>query len=222
MHRIPEPELMDGKAQSLAYANADFEQPNRLFMECLSQRIDPYFQGAILDLGCGPGDIAIRIAKTYSQAEIDAIDGSKPMLDYARRALEGQPSTLQERVRLIEAIIPQDSLPRQQYQLIISNSLLHHLHNPQDFWQTVNRYRDEHTVIVVMDLFRPDTSADASKLVEHYAGDEPEILRHDFYHSLCAAFTPQEIEAQLIEAGLEWLQVNKVSDRHLLIQSTNI
>ena len=220
MQRIPEPELMDGEAQSLAYASADFEQPNSLFMEFLRQRIDPNFQGAILDLGCGPGDIAIRIAKTYSQAEIDAVDGSQVMLEYARRALKDQSRHLQERVRFIKAIIPQDPLPRQQYQLIVSNSLLHHLHNSQDFWQTVNRYRDENTFILVMDLFRPDTIADASNLVERYADDEPEILRHDFYHSLCAAFTPQEIETQLIEAGLERLRVSKISDRHLLIQST--
>ena len=222
MRRIPEPELMDGKEQSLAYANADFEQPNSQFMAFLTHRIGPNFQGSILDLGCGPGDIALSVAKAFPNAAIDAVDGSQTMLEYARHNLNGQSQRLQAQIRFVEAIIPQDSLPRDRYHLIISNSLLHHLHNPQDFWQTVNRYRDDNTFILVMDLFRPDTLAEASKLVETYAKGEPEILRQDFYHSLCAAFTRQEIEIQLREAGLEQLMVSKVSDRHVLIESANI
>jgi hypothetical protein len=51
--------------------------------------------------------------------------------------------------------------------------------------------------------------------VEAYAGAEPEILRRDFFNSLCAAFTPDEVRAQLREAGLA-LEVLDVEDRHLV------
>ena len=43
------------------------------------------------------------------------------------------------------------------------------------------------------------------------------MLRHDFYASLCAAFTPEEVRQQLEDAGLAALDVNVISDRHLTI-----
>ena len=35
MRRRPEPELMEDAAQALAYAQADFSEPNRLFLKLL-------------------------------------------------------------------------------------------------------------------------------------------------------------------------------------------
>ena len=38
-----------------------------------------------------------------------------------------------------------------------------------------------------------------------------------FYHSLCAAFTPEEISGQCSAAGLQELHVETFGDRHVLI-----
>jgi len=69
----------------------------------------------------------------------------------------------------------------------------------------------------VVDLFRPETVAEAQRLVNEYACGEPDILRRDFYNSLCAAFEPHEVEAQLATAGLAGLAVDVISDRHLAV-----
>ncbi len=68
-----------------------------------------------------------------------------------------------------------------------------------------------------MDLFRPDSIEQAAALVERYAAGEAEILRRDFYLSLLAALTPDEVEKQLREANLAELSVRNVSDRHMMI-----
>ena len=68
-----------------------------------------------------------------------------------------------------------------------------------------------------MDLMRPDNDARVAALVREYAGSEAEILQRDFKASLKAAFTPAEVRAQLLAAGLEELTVSVVSDRHLTI-----
>jgi hypothetical protein len=68
-----------------------------------------------------------------------------------------------------------------------------------------------------MDLFRPASTTAAQAIVDLYAADEPEVLRQDFLASLCAAFEPAEIEAQLRAHGLDGLAVRLVSDRHLLV-----
>ena len=57
-----------------------------------------------------------------------------------------------------------------------------------------------------------------ARVVDTYAAGEPEILRRDFFHSLCAAFEPREVEMQLEAAGLSGLAVAVISDRHLVVQ----
>jgi cyclopropane fatty-acyl-phospholipid synthase-like methyltransferase len=219
MKRIPEPELMEGEEQSRAYAQADFEQPHSHFLHLLQEHIGTNFQGYVLDLGCGSGDITIRVARAYPDCIIHGVDGSAAMLKYARRALASEPILHQRRVRFIQGIIPEKQLPCDRYDLIISNSLLHHLHLPEDLWLTVKKYSGDNTPIFVMDLLRPPSPAAASHLVETYALNEPEILKRDFYNSLCAAFEIAEIQGQLKQAKLDNLSVKQVSDRHVLIKS---
>lgn len=214
MKRILEPELMEDKAQVLAYAQADFSEPNEHFIQNLKALIGVRgFEGHALDLGCGPGDISCRFARAYPSARVDALDGSRAMLDYAESMI---PSELSARVRFIHGKLPTVSLPRSRYDLIFSNSLLHHLPEPQALWHFIRRYAGNGASIAVMDLFRPQSVRQAKEIVERYAVTEPEILQRDFYHSLLAAFTPEEIEEQLREAGLNF-DVERISDRHVFI-----
>jgi hypothetical protein len=55
------------------------------------------------------------------------------------------------------------------------------------------------------------------RLVNQYSGNEPDVLKKDFYHSLLAAFEPEEVEQQLSIVGLSELSVKIVSDRHIVI-----
>ena len=64
---------------------------------------------------------------------------------------------------------------------------------------------------------RPDSPQAARNIVETVAPNELPILKEDFYASLCAAFTPEEVKKQVNRSGLP-LQVTPVSDRHMVIQ----
>lgn len=210
MQRQLEPELMEDPAQVLAYAQADFEIPHNGFINHIKTLVGNTFNGVALDLGCGSGDICRRFAHAYPHSHIHAVDGSKAMLDYAESVEPSLP------IQYIHGRLPDVILPQPNYDIIFSNSLLHHLPKPEILWQTVNCYAKKGTYIVMMDLFRPESAESARELVTRYAGNEPEILQHDFYHSLLAAFTKEEILAQLVIAQLP-LQVTQISDRHLLM-----
>ncbi|MBN2885593.1 MAG: class I SAM-dependent methyltransferase [Chromatiaceae bacterium] len=217
MKRRPEPELMEGEAQALAYAEADFSASNSLFMELLAQLNPGPLDGArALDIGCGPADIPRRFLSAYPRAHCDALDGSRAMLDRAEAMLAGRPG-LAARCRLLHECIPSAQLPAQHYDLILSNSLLHHLHEPQVLWRTILDCARPGALVLVMDLTRPASAGWVEALVETYAANEPEVLRADFRHSLFAAFEPREVVAQLAEAGLDGLEVGVVSDRHLAV-----
>ena len=220
MQRIVEPELMEGRAQAEAYARADFEEPHSRIVEVFFDHFrDVHMNGNILDLGCGPGDIAFRFAGRCPVCSVIGVDGSDAMIDLAERRQQ-QVARTTDNMTFIRGSIPDVSIPPQPYSAIISNSLLHHLHRPQVLWQTISRYSGPGTKVFIADLFRPSSPEEAREIVNKYAADELSILREDFYHSLLAAFTPREVEDQLVSAGLSELSVKKISDRHLLVVGT--
>ncbi len=217
MKRIPEPELMDESEQAKAYANADFEEPHSKIIKLLDIEFPGVeIKGPILDLGCGPGDITFRLAYHFSEAEVIGVDGSSEMIKLAqeRKSTEGKAAS---RTRFIKALIPHDAIPGAPYELIISTSFLHHLHTPLVLWESIIRYSGPGTIIFVVDLFRPHSREEAKRIVEKYSGNEPPILKKDYYNSLLAAFEPGEIEDQLFSAGLSDLSVRVISDRHIMI-----
>ena len=218
MRRVPEPELMDDEAQALAYAEADFEEPNSRFTDLYSEFVGRLRPGAaVLDLGCGPGDITLRIAAADPGIEVHGLDGSAAMLAFGQAARASRPE-LAGRVRFLEGLVPGAVLPRANYDAVVSNSLLHHLHHPEALWRMIRERARPGAPVLVMDLMRPSDEATARALVDEYAADEPEVLRRDFYNSLLAAFELDEVRQQLEVAGLGGLEVMPVSDRHLLVR----
>jgi SAM-dependent methyltransferase len=216
MERIPEPDLMNDGSQALAYAEADFAEPHNYCIELLRNSLPNLpDQGLALDLGCGPGDITTRFATAFSGWKADGIDGAAAMLSYGDAAVRR--AGLSDRIQLIEAYLPEGDAPHEAYDLIFSNSLLHHLTDPHILWQSIHRWARPGTGIFIMDLMRPDTAEIANEFVSQYAANEPEILRRDFYNSLLAAYRIPEVQAQLQQAQLAHLSVEPVSDRHFII-----
>jgi len=216
MDRVVEPELMNEPEQVLAYSNADFAEAHQSIIDNFAQifpEIEPLHN--VLDLGCGSGDVTVRFAKQYADCHIDAIDAADEMLKQAEVLISQH--DLSERITLYMQRLPNCTIENNPYQAIISNSLLHHLHEPQNLWSTIKQYASVNTAIYVCDLYRPETEQDAQALVDQYANKEPEVLRNDFYNSLLAAFTPNEVRTQICDAGLDSLNIDKVSDRHMLI-----
>jgi len=216
MHRIPEPELMTDEEQASAYANADFEEPHNHFIELLKTSVGNQIpdSGLAMDLGCGSADISIRFAKIFPNYQIDALDGAQAMLAEGVKAVAN--AGLTQRVNFINTHLQDTSLSNQTYDLIFSNSLLHHLHEPKIMWNAIKNAKGNPAVFV-MDLMRPVNDNQVDKIVNKYASGEAEVLKRDFYNSLKAAFSPEEVRLQLNESGLEGFDVLVVSDRHLII-----
>jgi ubiquinone/menaquinone biosynthesis C-methylase UbiE len=220
MQRVTEPELMNDPSQAQAYALADFDAAHGRIVE----QFGVYFPGVelagnILDLGCGPGDISFRFAVRFPGSTVTGVDGAGAMIELANLRRTHETMTA-DRVSFIEGVLPGAAIPPVSYAAIISNSLLHHLHDPGVMWEAITRYASADTLIFVADLLRPPSTREARRLVDEYAEGEPDILQRDFYNSLLAAFEPREVEAQLIAAGLDGLSVEVISDRHLLVHGT--
>ena len=214
MNRTLEPELMDDPEQALIYARADFEQENQGFVDRFREYFPDFSEGHVFDLGCGPGDIPIRFARVFPSCRITGVDASAPMLRLAEDAvqqagLSGCITFRCERFQDLAGVSVADAA--------ISNSLVHHVRNPLQFWHTLRLVVKPGSPVLVMDLLRPDSPEEAQTIVDRYAAKEPEILRRDFYHSLLAAFTEDEVAAQLAEMNLSRLMVDVPDDRHWVV-----
>ena len=214
MERIPEPELMDDPDQARAYARADFSAPHEAFVEHFAQCFLRHRPRRVLDLGCGPADVTVRFARAYPYCEVTGFDGSAAMLALAHEAVRR--ARMARRIRLKKIRLPA-ARPGLAFDTLISNSLLHHLHDSQVLWRAMKEYGQSRAAVFVMDLRRPDTRAQAGRLVDQYAGTEPEVLKRDFFNSLLAAYRPEEITAQLRQAQLSRLHVQAVGDRHIMV-----
>lgn len=202
MERILEPELMNEPEQVAAYAGPDLDNACWLFVQCLRK----YFPdlapgGAILDLGCGTAAIPLRLARLFPDCEIHGVDGAPRMLEHGRQTIQREGLT--DRIQLIQGILPEIlPVPRRRYEVIISNSFLHHLADPMVLWDALHQYSLPDAAILIIDLLRPADEKQTRLAVDRYMPEAPPLLHQDMMHSLHASFTMDEIAAQLQAAGL--------------------
>ena len=119
-----------------------------------------------------------------------------------------------ERVKLRKADAKSLLYPDNYCDMLISNTIVHHLPEPIPFLKEVNRVTKPNGAIFLRDLIRPPDETAVNTLVEKYAGDCNEYQKKLYRDSLCAAFTLEEVESLIHESGLKGLQVVQSSDRH--------
>ncbi len=215
MKRIPEPALMDDAEQVHAYAAADFTEPHEAFVQKFKDLFPDFHEGDVLDLGSGTADVLIRFARVFPESRITGIDGAQSMLDIGLRDVELKGYSQQ--IKLQKGLLPDNNLSLLKFDAVISNSLLHHLRDPIILWEACLQCAKKDAPIFIMDLLRPDSIESAKSLLHQYAADESAILQRDFYQSLLASYSIDEVRLQLKLINLDYLNIDAISDRHMII-----
>ena len=220
MERIPEPELMDDPAQALAYAATDFSRSDRAMVADLLDRYGAALGSEILDLGCGPSNITFLLAEALAAldpaATVLGVDGAPRMLAIAeeRRRLHPRGASIAFHAELL----PCPSLTGRRFSALVSNSLLHHLHQPHQLWDALSQLGAPGAVVMVRDLRRPPDPAGLEALLERHGADLDPLVQRDYAHSLRAAFRVEEVRQQLDQAGLPQLEVQEIDDQYLEVR----
>ncbi len=213
MDRFAEPEYMDDAEEARAYAETDFSAVNQAFAERLLELAGSTAEAQVLDFGCGPGDITLRIARSRPGWRITGLDFSRAMLAFARRAQARTGDAPHASWVITDAkCCP---FPDARFDILCSNSILHHITGAVQFWREIRRLARPGTLIFFRDLFRPESEAAARALVEKHAGDASPLLQEEFYRSFLSAYTIEEVREQLGEAGLASLRVEQITNRHI-------
>lgn len=210
MERVLEPEVMDTWEEAVEYDLMDFTEVNAAFANSAAA-LGPVF-GNILDAGTGTARIPIALCQLRPEWKLTCIDLSENMLKLGAQNVEKAGARSQISLEPIDA--KQMPYPDNYFDMVISNSIIHHLPDPLPFLQEVKRVLKPNGGIFLRDLLRPETAQMKENLVEMYAGDCNAHQKQLFSDSLQAAFKLDEVEAMVKNAGLDGLRIYESSDRH--------
>ncbi|MGH9378467.1 MAG: class I SAM-dependent methyltransferase [Terriglobia bacterium] len=217
--RKPEAEVMEQRDGVEAYASAASQAHLDALDDAFVDRVLSLGiqKGFALDVGTGPGQIPLKIARRCSRLHLVGLDRSAAMLRMAREtALK---SGLGDCVEFMLADASRLCFPAASFDLVISNSLLHHLNNPVQAFNEMARVTKPGGKILVRDLRRPSRLAFAAHVAwhgRHYSG-RMKALCED---SVRAAYTPAELRELAQKAGLESARLFLEGGAHMGIENT--
>ena len=123
-----------------------------------------------------------------------------------------------QRIRLERVDAKRMPYPDLEFDMIISNSLVHHLSNPLSFFQQVKRLVKPHGAILIRDLIRPDRDPIVDRLVSNIGGNYDDHQQQLFRDSLKAALTLAEVQELIDRVELPQVKLSQSSDLHWTIE----
>jgi len=208
--RVLEVEAMDTAEEAQDYDAMDHSQVNQRFVaELLAAEPNPR---SVVDVGCGTALIPIQLCRVHATCRVTATDLAERMLAVA--AINVQNATLAQRITLQRVDAKRSTLPERSFDVVMSNSIIHHIPNPATAFAEMVRLCRPGGLIFVRDLERPADDAAVQHLVATYAAQDTPRQRALFDASLRAALTLDEIAALVAPLGIPARALARSSDRH--------
>jgi ubiquinone/menaquinone biosynthesis C-methylase UbiE len=213
MDRILEPEVMDTWLETTAYDAMDFVAVNTAFATDAID-LDPYAI-KILDVGTGTARIPILMCQQRPQYLITGVDLAQSMSIVGQRNVDE--AGLNQRIRLELVDAKRMPYPDLEFDMLISNSLVHHLPDPLSFFQEIKRLVRPGGAMLIRDLIRPESEEIVDQLVAKFGGDYDNHQQQLFGDSLKAALTLVEVQNLIDRVGLAQVTLAQSSELHWTI-----
>jgi ubiquinone/menaquinone biosynthesis C-methylase UbiE len=217
--RILEPELMDSAEDAHEYDSMDHAAVNAQFVTDLLVALGAWGRAlaspqliTVLDLGAGTAQIPIELARRESRARITAVDAAESMLALASKNIAA--AGLGDRIELVLADAKQLPFDDASFEVVISNSIIHHIPEPRVVLKEAVRVAAPGSLLFHRDLARPRDERALAHLVQTYAGDANEYQQKLFADSLRAALTLEEMQKLVESFDFAPNTVRRTSDRH--------
>jgi tRNA (cmo5U34)-methyltransferase len=91
----------------------------------------------VLELGCGTGNLSLRLAKTFPRAELTLVDGSAEMISLVRSRIDESRSDSNSRFAYVEARFEALDLPPGSFDLVVSSISLHHVEDKAALYRRI-------------------------------------------------------------------------------------
>lgn len=216
MDRVLEPEVMESAEEARAYDELDRIWGDVLFQGFAESAMRMgVVEGRVLDVGCGPGRISVRLAKLNPRFEIDGIDLSKNMLAVAQEnaARAGVVSTTRFSLGDAKAI----PFPDETFDLVICHNFLHQLPDPLAALKEIRRVAKRSGAILVRDVWRLPRPIMTLLLPLYCIGYSP-VLRRLTYDSYYAGLSLPEFRKMAMSAGMGNVRMPRYTITHIGIE----
>jgi ubiquinone/menaquinone biosynthesis C-methylase UbiE len=160
--------------------------------------------GRLLDIGCGPGNIALKIARRLPRMQVVGVDFSLNMIRAARAAAAAQ--QLSRPPVFFAGDANRLSFSDQSFDFVLSNSVLHHLHDPLAMLNEMARVVKPGGIVLLRDLRRPNRLSFPLHVRwhgRHYSG----LMKKLYTDSVRAAYTGEELVQMLRASKLSAAQI---------------
>jgi ubiquinone/menaquinone biosynthesis C-methylase UbiE len=219
--RVPEPEVMDDSGEVEAYssaaAQAHLDAIDDTFVEHAMRLLKGCERGRALDIGTGPGQIVLKLARRLTRWKFVGVDRSPGMIAQAQANLASAGAGLAGRVEFQVADGNRLEFPEKTFDLVMCNSVLHHLAEPQNVLAEMARLAKPAGAILLRDLRRPGRLKFPLHVRWHgrnYSGE----MRRIFRDSVRAAYTVPELQRLLDASPLRGAHVFTHRSSHIGIE----
>jgi len=171
----------------------------------------------VLDVGTGTAAIPVKMAEKRTDLTIVGIDLSEGMIRSARERVRRARMT--RRVRIRRGGAGKIPFSRGTFDLVVSNSVLHHLPDPVPAFNEMARVLRPSGRVFIRDLRRPGPSRMMAHIRRHgrfYTGE----MKRLFSDSVRAAFKVSEIRALLALSSLAGCRARPQFETYVVIEGS--
>jgi ubiquinone biosynthesis O-methyltransferase len=201
VHEGDEAEAYDAMIQSYSWLL------NAPFVKMVSHEASGLKRGRVLDIGCGPGHIAISLALRNTSWNIVGCDLSENMIERATQ--HAKKAGVSDRVSFVKGEANCLPFPDGSFDLVVSHFVLHHIEKPESMFDESARVVRGGGKVMIKDLRRQSKYKAAillafSKYVLRYDERQMQMYRD----SIHAALTPKEVRAALNRSRLSMAKLS--------------
>ncbi len=216
IERILEPEVMDDESEAQEYDQMDFSDVNYDFALLASKLKINQVQTQVLDIGTGTARIPLFLSQLCPEYEIVGVDLAQSMLKLGQKNIEQANKSDRIRLELIDG--KKMPYPDHSFDLVMTNSLVHHIPHPYLLFKQIDRVVKKDGNVLIRDLLRPDSVEQINQIVEQANLDYSPRQKKLFQDSLHAALTIAEVKAITQQIGWHKAQVYQSSPRHWTLE----
>lgn len=217
--RVLEPEIMDTEEDAIQYNAIPNDDVNLVYVNEVLNLV-PKHEVTLIDLGTGTAHIPILFANKHPAVKITGVELADNMIILANENIKN--AKLIDRIQIEKQDVKNTTFEQHSFDVVISNSIVHHISEPIQLFAEAKRLAKERSVIYFKDLLRPKSLIELEQLVDKYSVDVNRYQRELFYNSLHAALTLDEVRECVEAAGIKNFKIAQTSDRHWAFTSVNI
>lgn len=221
LRRVPEPEVMDDSGEVEAYSSATaqafLDRLDDTFVEHARRLVRGRERGRALDIGTGPGQIVVKLARRLTRWKFLGVDRSPNMIAEAVANLAAAGNELAGRVEFQVADGNTLPFPGAIFDLVLCNSVLHHAAEPDKLLAEIARVAKPRGAILLRDLRRPSRFVHPLHVRwhgRHYSGKMRELYRD----SVRASYTLPELQRFLAASPLRGARMFEHRRTHIGIE----